>query len=506
MYVRYIYSFWLMGCLTVMPAKLPAAADFNITELATGRAIDQTIMTAFLGDPGRADMIVVSVSEKLDKKLELYELQDEGYAASPSIEMPLSHEVISIDVGRIHEQDSLVIFTGREAIQYDPRSGTHRTLINYQSIYNTPVQDSVPNLDLFRDLNQDGRDDFFIPGFSGATVYIQQQDGSFSKEIAMYAPPTIRMNPGYAEYQVNQNYFADMNLDNLQDAVFWVDDRLSIYPGRKDGLFDQSSFMFDSDVPFEYGSYDEMDRFMDKNQMHSDFNARALSSLADLDNDGITDLIVMSVKSEGLFDKSINYEIYSGRKGDQGKLEFSKQPVSRILAGSIPLLFLTKDFNSDKKTDFLVASVEISLGKIIKALFSGSADIDLNFYQMVEHGYPEKPNASLEINVRFDLKSGKVSFPTILSADLDVDGYEDLIIQRGKNTLQIYSGVDGEQLFDKDSMDIRVDLPETQNGNRISGVFGSIKLVDLNHDEKPDILIRHESKTETNRVIVLLSK
>ena len=252
-------------CLS-LTASVQAAPAFEITELDTGQAVDQTVMTAFLENEGQADLIVISVSGESEKKLELYELSGNGFSGSASVVTPLAEDVISVDIGRFRQRDILVTFTDHEAIGYDPRTGIKRTLIQYQSIHNTPIRDSVPNPDLFRDINKDGLDDFFIPGFKGMTAYIQMDDGEFSEGIAMYAPPVMRMSPGTANYQMPGNYLADMNTDGLQDVVFWVDEHLSFYAGRPDGLFESEATGFDSRVPYRYGSMEDMDREMNEKQ------------------------------------------------------------------------------------------------------------------------------------------------------------------------------------------------------------------------------------------------
>lgn len=488
----------------ILPSLVIAVPDFEITELNTGNAIEQTIVTAFLADEDRADLIVISVSEEFEKTLELYELQNNGYASEPLVYIPLEDDVISIDVGRLQQRDILVMFTDHEAFQYDPRTGTKKTLIQYNSIYNTPIRDSVPNLDLFRDLNKDDLDDFFIPGFTGFTGYMQMEDGSFSDGIAMYAPPVMNMSSGSASYRATQNYLTDMNLDGIQDIVFWVNDHLSVFAGRPDGLFESKAIKFDSAVPYQYGSMVDMERAMSEDQ--SDFNAKVLFRLTDLDNDEITDLIVMSITSESVLKKNTTYEIYKGFNSDSGQLVFSDVPVSKIVLKGLQIGLQEMDFNDDEKIDFLAASVELGLGKIIKALFSGTANIDLNFYQMEGDRYPEKPNVTRKLTIKFDLFSGKVFVPTILNADLDGDGFSELIVQKGSDTLQIYTGIDDEKLFEKKPVNINVDLPEGQNGGGIFGGQNIVKLVDLNNDDKLDILIRHESKIEPNRIIVMLSK
>lgn len=493
----------ISGCLYSI--LVTAAPNFDIGEFDTGNAVEQTVMTANLTSENKADIIVINVSKKFEKVLKLYKLENNSYSQVSRLEVPIGKDVISTDVGRFQQRDIVVMFTDHEAIWYDLPTGTTKTLIHYQSIFNTPIRDSIQNLNLFRDVNNDGLDDFYIPGFKGPTVYIQKKDGSFSDGIAMFAPPVMTMSPGSASYRVIQDYLADMNLDGLQDIAFYFDGQFTYYAGRPDGLFEGTAVKFGTNVPFQYASQSDMDREMNGRQEHSNFKGKALYRLKDLDNDDITDLVVLSVSSKGVLDKNMVFEIYKGRRDITGGLVFSDAPISKILSNGQSFGLIEKDFNNDKKADFLVPSVDIGVGKIIKGLISRSADIELNFYQMKDGKYPERPNVSRKLKVRFNLSSGRVFFPAILSGDLDGDGLEELIVQKGADTLQVFTGTGDEELFEKNSTDITVDLPVGENGSG-NPINPPINLVELNGDGKPDFFIRHNSKTGQNRIVVMLSK
>lgn len=69
-------------------------------------------------------------------------------------------------------------------------------------------------------------------------------------------------------------------------------------------------------------------------------------------------------------------------------------------------------------------SAEIGLGKIVRALLTGSINVDLAFYLMQDGGYPEDPHVRRSVKVEFDLGSGTISVPLNLLHDLDFDGRE----------------------------------------------------------------------------------
>ena len=116
---------------------------------------------------------------------------------------------------------------------------------------------------------------------------------------------------------------------------------------------------------------------------------------------------------------------------------------------------------------------------------------------MDDGSYPRRPNVSRSITARFSLSSGEVFYPFVLVADVDGDGYADLLVQKGSNRLEVFEGRDDDRLFERRSSDIDVDLPNDPD---------LVELADLNGDGARDIVMRLEKKGEDNRVVVLIAQ
>ena len=59
---------------------------------------------------------------------------------------------------------------------------------------------------------------------------------------------------------------------------------------------------------------------------------RMLDEIADLNNDGISDLVVKRIKADGIFGWESEYEVYLGEVNTLNRLAFTESPSSVIQA------------------------------------------------------------------------------------------------------------------------------------------------------------------------------
>lgn len=482
--------------LSVWPSPGTAANGpaYDISILDTSPALNQTVSSAFLRGEPQASLIVTAVEESGARRLALYVMRDGKFRSRPEVEMELAGDVILTEVCKLESGDAFIVFTRNEALAFDLRNQVRRKLVEFTSLYNVPLRKSVPKLDLCQDLNDDGLDDFIIPNFDGFQLFIQRSNGAFNESIDIHAPPAMEMfYNDHPWYEARSLYRTDMNLDGRQDLVFWVDDHFAIYRQLENGLFDDEPVQQRTDIPFEHEGTDGLSVGLGEQDV-SDMESTALYQLADLDADGIPDLVTLTVRSKGVFDKQTTYEFHKGRKGEEGRIEFEQLPESRIRSEGIQFAMEEKDFDMDEQVDVVISSVELGLGKILAALLTRSISVDLDFYAMQGGRYPANPNVTRKIKATFDWSTGEVFYPTVLMTDIDADGLVDLLVQLDENTLRIYSGRADQELFDRESVDLDVPMPQDPE---------LVELANLNDDGRPDLVIRHRSPA---RVVVLVSQ
>ncbi len=228
-------------------------------------------------------------------------------------------------------------------------------------------------------------------------------------------------------------------------------------------------------------------------------------NLADVNNDGILDILVANSESG-------NLSVYLG----DGKGSFSQAEGSPYLAGQNPTDLAPGDFNGDGRMDVAVANhgiktVTVLLGKgngqfsyapgspfavesnphphgIVVADFNGDKKMDIAVDSWAENrilvlfgngdGTFRTPGSKFAV--------GTMPYQRLRTADIDEDGHPDLVTSNFESsTLSLLLG-NGHGSF------ARKDLPTLPNP------FG-IAIADLNGDHHPDIAVVHYSGHSDDR-------
>ncbi|MBT3831819.1 MAG: hypothetical protein HOF53_10220 [Gammaproteobacteria bacterium] len=476
-------------------SPVSSAVSYQASTIETGEGGRQTVLAAFLSTTEVADLVLITIDKKGRRTVSVLP-QHAGQYATPESERELSADLVAIDVGRYQGRDAILGFTQSAAFRLDPFTGERTKLADISTIYGSAIKDELPHIDLFTDINNDGMDDLVIPGFDGFQIHTQRADGSFSAPINLRAPPIVELSfNDYPWYQPRQKYIDDMTLDGRNDVSVLIDNQLHVFPQVDNGLFLTVPIRVDTGIDLDFGGMEELSVSM-RDMDQSDSLSRALIKLQDLDGDGLTDMLVISVKSKGVFRKQTSYQLYRGIEVN-GKLEFTREPVTTIESKGYQFEIEGLDFNNDNQTDMLISAVDIGLGKVLGALVTGAVSIDLNFYQMRKGLYSAKPDLKREIKATFDLRSGDFFFPSVLIADADGDGIDDLLVQEGEDQLNIFLGSGDASLFSKSPTVIDVHMPSDPE---------LVVAADLNRDGKVDLMMRHEPSTGPKKIVLLVSE
>lgn len=368
--------------------------------------------------------------------------------------------------------------------------------IHSMSLKSRPAH--ISDSDFIRDLNGDGLDDIIISDFSQVELFIAQSEGGFKRQN-LPIKPQVRLYNNGARYTESKVYSADINLDGKPDIVKIGEGELEVYAQQESGSFDDIASY--NSVRLAISGMDwwnKRDAYGEQLDQ-SDLVYRKVEELKDINNDGLTDMVVRYTKSSGVLDRVNDYEVYLG-ENIKGKLTFPKKPNSVIRADGTLTGLEFIDIDSDMKDEVLVAGFDIGLSQIIGALISGSIDQDVYLFKMDEDGqFSEDANATKEVELSFSLTSGQSGSPVVKLADLNGDGLQDLLLSDGDDTLEVFLGGGSERLFSKHSDKVGVKLP--QDG-------GMVTSEDLNGDGKDDLLIKYGQQDDEplqNKFMVILA-
>jgi len=470
-------------------------APFNLTH--------PVLPADLLPSPGK-ELIILGVDDNLQKWLGIYTFNTDNQRYSLFQKLLLPPSFYSFDISDESDDNQggqvLYFLSSEHIVQYVPHNSAapFDVIADIQSIMLKKRPDFISRGEFVRDLNGDTLADILINDFSQVRLLIAKAEGGFEQQILPITPQVTVSKRG-AEYIQSKLYISDTNLDGREDIIKIAEGELEVYPQNETGMFNTLA----SYIPVRqaisgvdwWSKRDAYGESLDQ----SSLIYRKVEEVRDINNDGITDLVLRYTKSSGVLDRVNDYEIFLG-ENLKGKLVFPVKANSVVHAEGTLTGLEFIDIDNDDKLEVMVAGFDIGLSQIIGALVSGSIDQDVYLFKMENNSlFPTKPNVSKEVELSFSLTSGQSGSPVVKLADINGDKLQDLILSDGQDRLKIYLGDPVGKLFKRRSEQFNTLLP--QEG-------GMLTSDDLNGDGKDDILIkygRQDDKTLLSQFKVLIS-
>ena len=499
---RDMYRLTLLLLVTYLWCQ-PAAGEehglFEVSDLKLSEPVNDEVIPAFITNPRQANLIVRQISEDHRRSLKIFSLASDGrYIDGETGDIQIDNDIIFMDIGKVRDSSlDYIIFFRRDAAWWlDPVSGKENHLLDIQSVYKNPIKDELPNLDVVKDINGDSLEDILLPGFDGYRLYLQTSPGVFAEPVLIDVLPRMRASSSgnNVRYRYQDRHLVDINFDQKKDILIWDETVLAAFMQTEQGSFYSEQQAVPIGIELE-GAEEMEDRLEREDQ--SDIQARTFHKIFDINADQHPDLITISITSEGVLNKRTTYEFFMGSQSPTRILNFPNQPNTQIRSDGIQFDAQEKDFNNDGMTDYVISSVELGFWKIVNALVRGSISIDLDFYQLGQSGYPDRPNITHKIKATYDLSSGKHTLSTVLIVDINGDQLVDLLVQ-DDDALQVSYGDGSERLFTRDRQRFEVLMPPIPD---------LVDTFDLNNDQKMDIILRYQDSDRglENVVKVLLA-
>ncbi|MCY3742263.1 MAG: VCBS repeat-containing protein [Candidatus Poribacteria bacterium] len=490
---------------------MPATAEFTFEqyEVKIGTAKRKTVLTGFLLDGDFAELAVLHIDENDNQHLRIYAFGDNTWV--PKVDTTLRSEVLFVDVANVGGRDRLITYKQGRLNWFDPDSATERPLVVVASNFKPPRSGEIPHVDITRDVNGDARDDLVVPDSDGFWVFIQMSDGTFAEKVKI-GPSTemarIRGADGYRYDPWSQSRVHEIDYDRngRTDLAFWNEDHFKVHLQNERGLFTSRTKTFTIDVAFDSDRLSLL--------AAGDMTGRVLHSLADLNGDGVADLVIFKLSGKNISNKHSSYEVHFGAPAPNGGIVFG-QDVNIAFESDerIQLGMDRQDFNGDGKVDLMITTIDLehlhgSLWKSIKGFMGDDVGLGLEFYQMEGDRYPDRPNTTrgialdgvpshrepgwvpLDIVLRgatHESRNTEKKYPrafntTLRIGDVTGDGHSDLLLADHPRIMVVFVGVPGPEIFAQQPQRVAIAAPNDEEYTW---------LVDLNKDGVQDILMHH---------------
>lgn len=390
----------------------------------------------------------------------------------------------------------LLLLTTEGVSRFDAQAQGFTPLFTSPSLY--PVADTkrLWQLDIVTDVNDDGLSDLLIPDFVYYHLYVQNAQGQFTH---FRLPVESQSNLWGKEpnFLPRKAYVFDFTLNGKMDIVFVRDDTLVVFAQNEDGGFSDSAGVFKPGPVISSDKHANV-----RTNEGRDFSQLVINrvhDLQDLDGDGLTDLVIRREAFSSAVEQNYSYRIHYGRRSDTG-LVFEPEPDTQINTQGIQFESVFADINGDGRKDFYTPSASFGVGTIIRALVSGSANLDIQFYLMDEaRNFASKPDHNQRASANVSITRGSVDLPLFQVARLDSSGHKQLIIGENQERLRIYPP-GNSRLFSNTSLRFSTPLPK--DGRRV-------KVIDVDNNGLDDLVLpfdAQDGEATRNQVRVLLSQ
>ncbi len=431
-------ALFVLDFCTAFAQKTEANPNFTSYRLPLTQELG-SVVSIDIEQDGQAEMLVLEVERLADRSfahsLELFKRQGNTWQAQAAAKASLPKRVLFMDAGHTAYGPSLVFATPGELHLWAWEKGFFQPTarINLPALRGPPIHKAAQRIRMLQDLSGDGLAEGLLPLYDGVLLLrIFGPQGGMVADLRVQGGEYATLYKGTPSNQwIHWIRWPDVRLVDV-DGVGWKDILLFndgvvvIQPLGKGGK-PAAQGVLSVDV-------EPVKPFDPKKHKRPHVN---LARAGDLNGDGVLDLIVYKImRGKKVFESRMSTAVYYGQKRDAKGLAFGHIPDQIFISQGVGFPILD-DFNADGLTDLAVVQVDIGFWDLVKGLIARKFSGEALYRLMGKNGrYAREPNAVRKYDVNISLTHQ----PTILFADLNGDGHDELLLSKKTNTLGIHWG------------------------------------------------------------------
>ncbi len=508
----------ILGLSSVILFALAAVAagpqQYQLSAIKISGTARDRVICDFNGDQKQDLLMIYTRSSEEEKSHLAVFLQNPGgvFAPSPSFDALLPSDLRSFDCGNVADPpgDELVAIRDSGIFYFDKsdgKLGKPVALVSSPSIFRYAEYRNPQRQHFLADIDRDGIPELVAPELGGPAIYKKAASGSYELLQKVKLPAQLSYKIGSwgdithtddinqflrfrtymkrtaATYTVPDLFIEDFNGDQKPDLVGILGNDLWVFCSDETGkLGEKPCLHWEKSV-------------LTASEKKLGFMGEMLT-FVDLNGDGLADIIKVKF---GSVEQRVNiqYIIYYGRPG----LNYPAVPDQKISSEGFRADFGAYDMNHDGKRDIVVPSFHFAPAQAFKMLTDNTVKVQFKIFLIQPNGrYAQdsgneyaKPDKRIQLNYRINVLAiimdpeamikGEFNPLVYFGADVNGDGYPDLVADNGADTLNIY--------FGNKNADYALSTPSQSLGLESSFVYD---FADLNGDKKVDLITYYESE------------
>jgi hypothetical protein len=417
------------------------------------------------------------------------------FAPRPDLVMPVSdEEACAFDVGPTSTvADELLVITPR-GVQAQSFAGrvvqAKRVLLEHPTLFHQPIEGQLPRVRIVQDLAAPGSHDIVLPALGSLAVYRRTgpvYEKTAELEIDMEVSGFAPRNPGRSEvapFEVRYGFpaihLADATGHRLLDIVATQEDRIAVYR-QQPGL----AFHPQPDFTRDFSVRSAAD--------HRERESSVAVLVADLDGDGVADLVVRKQVLQGISSASATSYVYFGHAGGG----YDQKPAQILESEGIGLLQPQLiDLTSDGRPDLIVPETSFGVFALIRMLTAKTARVNFQVFpfERAKRRFAEQPTFERALSFRVPVAGGVDLQAISLEADVTGDKRPDLVFGSAEDELSIYPGL-GNGEFAAEAVEVVPVLATAQ-----------LEAVDLDGKGRADLLLHYpQTRGHRGEIVVLVN-